>query len=57
MLLSLLALPGCNVEGCTDDEVPTPACYSGTVVGTTCMDGALIEVNSQYAIGKPLSPD
>ncbi|MCB2409820.1 hypothetical protein [Hymenobacter lucidus] len=51
-LFTLLALPGCNVEGCIDEE-PTPACYSGKVVGAACMDGLLIEVDSQYAIGKP----
>jgi hypothetical protein len=50
-LLTLLALPGCNVEGCTD-ESPAPVCYSGKVVGAACMDGLLIEVDSQYAIGK-----
>ncbi|TGE21079.1 hypothetical protein [Hymenobacter metallicola] len=52
VLLSLMALPGCTVEGCTDEE-PAPACYSGKVVGAACMDGLLIEVDSQYAIGKP----
>jgi hypothetical protein len=54
-LLTLLALPGCNVEGCTDDA-PAPPCFSGKVVGTACMDGALIEVDGAFAIGKPFAP-
>ncbi|UOQ54751.1 hypothetical protein [Hymenobacter cellulosivorans] len=49
-LVSLLALPGCQ-EGCID-EAPAPACYSGKVVGAACMDGVLIEMDSNYPIGK-----
>lgn len=30
-----------------------PACYSGTVVGLTCYDGILIEVDPAYRIGLP----
>ncbi|TGE25947.1 hypothetical protein E5K00_12370 [Hymenobacter aquaticus] len=51
-LLAFLTLPGCTPNGCPDDEAPAPACYSGKVVGAACMDGVLIEVDPQYAIGK-----
>ncbi|PJJ47708.1 hypothetical protein [Hymenobacter chitinivorans] len=49
--LPLLTLSGCDLRKCADPE-PAPACYSGKVVGAACMDGLLIEVDGQYAIGK-----
>lgn len=52
-VLAVLALSGCK-EGCIEED-PIPACYSGKIVGATCMDGLLIDVDSQYAIGKPYS--
>jgi hypothetical protein len=51
-LLLPLTLTGCiSCEG--DDNTPAPECYSGTVVGSACMDGLLVEVDSRYPIGKP----
>ncbi|RZK25938.1 MAG: hypothetical protein EOO63_15345 [Hymenobacter sp.] len=42
-----------SLTGCKD-ETPQIACYSGTVIGTTCMDGVLIEVSSATPIGRPV---
>ena len=52
----LLLAPGLLLfllPGCTPDEA-APACYSGVVIGTTCYDGVLIEVDAPYRIGKPI---
>lgn len=54
VFLTTLALPSCK-ESCSEDE-PAPACYSGKVVGAACMDGLLVEVDSQYSIGKAYGP-
>ena len=54
--LALLALPGCTVEGCIDEVPAPPPSLSGKVVGATCMDGVLLEVDAAYAIGKPYAP-
>jgi hypothetical protein len=43
-----------SLTGCKDDA-PEVSCYSGVVIGTTCMDGTLIEVNSATPIGKPIN--
>jgi len=32
----------------------SPQCIPGTVVGTTCTDGYLIQVDEEYPIGQPL---
>ena len=59
-LASLLALACCVLGSCNKHcEVPTPSpsipsCYSGTVVGFDCHNGLLIQVDSQYPIGRPL---
>ncbi len=37
------------------DKVTQPSCYSGVVIGETCMDGVLIEVNSATPIGQPVN--
>ena len=43
-----------SLTACKDDAPPI-SCYSGVVLGTTCMDGVLIEVNSATPIGKPVN--
>lgn len=50
LLLASCSLLGC--ESCGEPE-PEPACYAGTVVGTTCTDGLLLDVDSRYRIGAP----
>lgn len=47
--LWLSALVSCK------DDAPQTACFSGVVLGSTCMDGVLIEVNSDTPIGKPVN--
>lgn len=44
-----------SFTGCKKDDAPEVSCYSGVVIGTTCMDGLLIEVNSATPIGKPVN--
>jgi hypothetical protein len=51
-ILSPLALAGCDRKHCHDPQ-PEPACYAGTIVGSTCMDGVLIDVDPRYPIGSP----
>jgi hypothetical protein len=46
--LLLFWLPSCH-----SDEA-APVCYSGVVLGDRCWDGVLIQVDSQYPIGKSL---
>jgi hypothetical protein len=43
-----------SLTACKDNE-PEISCYSGVVIGATCMDGVLIEVNSATPIGKPVN--
>jgi hypothetical protein len=43
-----------SLTACKDDA-PQTTCYSGVVIGETCMDGVLIEVNSATPIGKPVN--
>jgi hypothetical protein len=54
----LLLLAAClcigSLTACKDDA-PQTSCYSGVVIGETCMDGVLIEVNSITPIGKPIN--
>ena len=71
-LLGLALLAAGSLSGCdkanTSDELPTPTicfpttpvatCFSGVVLGDRCWDGILIQVDAQFAIGKPLQmPD
>lgn len=39
--------------GCKHAAAP-PQCYAGVVLGQTCMDGVLIQVNEQTPIGRPV---
>jgi hypothetical protein len=43
-----------SLTACKDDA-PQTTCYSGVVIGTTCMDGVLIEVSSATPIGKAVN--
>ncbi|MFD1468969.1 hypothetical protein ACFQ48_12100 [Hymenobacter caeli] len=40
--------------GCKHDVDTAPACYSGTVLYGSCIDGFLVQVDEQYAIGQTL---
>ena len=51
LLLPVLAL--CALAGCKHDA-DTPQCYAGTVLGTSCYDGVIINVDAQFPIGKPV---
>jgi hypothetical protein len=44
-----------SLTACKKDDAPKVECYSGVVIGETCMDGVLIEVNSATPIGKPVN--
>lgn len=50
LLLVATGLLG-SLTACKKDE---PACYSGIVLGTTCMDGVLIQITSAQPVGKPV---
>lgn len=50
-LLSI-SLLGLALAGCRHDADLGP-CYAGTVLGGTCLDGVLIQVDEAYPIGKP----
>lgn len=52
LLLSLAGVFG-TLLGCQHDQDQQPQCYAGTVVGSSCYDGVLINVDAQYPIGKP----
>ena len=55
--MGLAALAACALAGCRGkDSGPEPLCYSGVVVGLTCYDGLLIDVDSAYPIGGPAAP-
>ncbi|RZL14529.1 MAG: hypothetical protein EOO62_05190 [Hymenobacter sp.] len=45
-------LLGLLLAGCRHDADLGP-CYAGTVLGETCLDGVLIQVDEAYPIGKP----
>ena len=51
VLLLSLALFGCNRQKCKD---PQPQCFYGVVVGSTCLDGILIDVQTTDPIGQPV---
>jgi hypothetical protein len=44
-----------SLTACKKDDAPKVECYSGVVIGETCMDGVLIEVNSTTPIGQPIN--
>jgi hypothetical protein len=49
-------LPACHKKDVDPQPTicfPEPLCYAGTVVGATCMDGVLIDVDAAYPIGAP----
>ena len=48
-VLLAAALLGCK----KDSAAPQPACYSGTVVATTCRLGVLVNVDPAFSIGAP----
>lgn len=52
----LAALAGCTIfSGCRGKNGnPEPLCYAGTVLYTSCVDGTLVQVDEQYAIGQTL---
>ena len=53
MRLPLLSsLIFCLLPSCKHDA--DVQCYSGVVVGQTCMDGVIIQVNERTLIGKPI---
>ncbi len=49
-VLLALALASCK----HDADLPQARCYAGVVVGESCYDGLLINVDAQYALGKPV---
>ena len=52
LLFSALTL--CALAGCRHDADSAPQCYAGTVLGSSCYDGVIINVDAQYPIGKPV---
>ena len=40
-------------DGGCPGPLPAPACVGGTIVGFTCMDGPLIDVDATHRIGVP----
>ena len=50
--LLLLGGLGLALANCRHDADLTP-CYGGVVLGSTCQDGVLIQVDADYPIGKP----
>ena len=48
----LLAGLGLALTTCTS-EAPVAPCYAGIVLGETCLDGVLIQVDAAYPIGRP----
>jgi hypothetical protein len=52
LLLSTTVLLSCRHDRC--EPAPSPPCFSGVVVGSTCTDGILIEVDGHYPIGQPV---
>jgi len=53
-LLPLFAFAFGALLGCKHDKALQPQCYAGTVVGTSCYDGVIINVDAQFPIGKPV---
>jgi hypothetical protein len=54
MRVTSLLLGGLSLllTACTSNA-PVSPCYSGVVLGETCMDGVLIQVDETYSIGRP----
>ncbi|GAB3638418.1 hypothetical protein GCM10027422_40080 [Hymenobacter arcticus] len=50
--LLFVGLLGLSLAGCRHDADLSP-CYGGVVLGETCLDGVLIQVDETYPIGKP----
>jgi hypothetical protein len=50
LVLSLLSF---SLTDCKHEAAPVP-CYGGTVLGETCLDGILVQVDEAYQIGKPV---
>lgn len=55
-LASAGAVSGCN-NADKVEVLPAPTCYSGVVLGDRCWDGLLIQVDSQFPIGKAIAAD
>ena len=55
-LLGLAVPLTCAFFSCKHDADAPPLCYVGTVVGLTCYDGLLIDVDAMYPIGSPAAP-
>ncbi len=49
----LIALAYCALASCKHDADIPPQCYAGTVLGSSCYDGVIINVDAQYPIGQP----
>jgi len=49
LVLGFLSL---TLTDCQHETTPAP-CYGGTVLGETCRDGILVQVDEAYQIGKP----
>lgn len=56
LVLPLLCCAACALPGCKHDVDTAPRCYSGVVLGNSCPDGTLIQVDSQYSIGRAVEP-
>jgi hypothetical protein len=54
-LLLLAAFTFGELLGCKPDADLHPLCYAGTVVGSSCTDGLLVDVDPAYPIGNPTS--
>lgn len=53
-LLSFTGLLLGLLPGCKHDSDAPPACYSGVILGQTCMDGVIIQVDARTPIGRPV---
>ena len=53
--LGLLAAVASSLLSCKKDTADPQVCYSGKVVGMTCTNGILIEVDPAFPIGAPAS--
>ena len=51
--LTLAVLATGTFLGCKKEHGPAPGCYTGRVVGATCVDGVLIDVDPAFVIGAP----
>ncbi|AWM34463.1 hypothetical protein [Hymenobacter nivis] len=53
-LLLLFAFAFGALLSCKHDKDLQPQCYAGTVLGSSCYDGLIINVDAQFPIGKPV---